>query len=71
VPVRSISPDTRANYVEFLHLLEYCTTTAVLREKIKESVENKIKPLFGSCKKAFLTHCCILNCQHLKETPVM
>lgn len=34
VSVTSVSPGTGANHVEFLYLLEYCTTTAVLREKI-------------------------------------
>jgi hypothetical protein len=46
VSVGSVSPGTGANHIEFLHLLEYCTTTAVLREKIKESVENKNKNPF-------------------------
>ena len=43
--VTSVSPDTGANHVEFLHLLEYCTT-AMLREKIKQFVENNNKNPF-------------------------
>jgi hypothetical protein len=40
VSVTSVSPGIRANHVEFLYLLEYCTTTALLRERIKKFVEN-------------------------------
>jgi hypothetical protein len=38
VSVTSVFPGIRANHLEFLYLLEYCTT-ALLRERIKESVE--------------------------------
>jgi hypothetical protein len=52
--VTSVSPGTGANHVEFLHLLEYCTTTTVLREKIKESVQNNNKnPFLGLVKRHF------------------
>jgi hypothetical protein len=38
VSVTSFSPGIRANHVEYLYLLEYCTT-ALLKERIEESVE--------------------------------